>query len=227
MDKGGNVMNEFSVVGRRLPGIDAAQKATGRARYADDYTLSGMAFARIMRSPHPHARILNIDTRRAKRLPGVLAVVTAADVPDERQGLGLKDQPIFARDKVRYIGETMAGVVAIDEETAWEGMNLIDVQYEPLPAVFDPEEALEPGAPIIHEDLTSYEVSYHRTDESMRGNVAYHGRIHQGQPAEGFKASDFLFEDTFRTQKVHPYEQDPGYTLGGWRGFRRQEPDID
>lgn len=200
---------EFSVVGRSLPGIDAVKKAAGTAQFAGDLVLPGMTYGRVFRSTLSHARILKIDLSRALRLPGVITVATSADFPDERHGTGLKDQPIFARGKVRYIGESLAGVVAVDEDTAAEALELIKVDYEPLPAVFDPEEAMKPEAPIIHEELANYEVAYQVTRESMKGNVAYHGRITQGDVEKAFGQADYIFDDTFRTQKVHQCYLEP------------------
>src|SRR3972149_343019 len=123
-------MIEHSVIGRRLPRVDAISKATGEAEYAVDLSFKGMLWGMILRSKYPHAKILNIDTTKAERLPGVKAIITARDAPDVKYGFAIKDQTIFAREKVRHLGEPVAAVAAIDEETAREALALIEVEYE-------------------------------------------------------------------------------------------------
>src|SRR5438105_3594219 len=119
----------------RLDGPDAL---TGAAKYAADIVRPGMLWARVLRSPVPHARIVAIDTSRAQALPGVHVVLTGQDLPDYRVGRSMRDMPVLAQDKVRFIGEKVAAVAAVDRETAEEALGLIDVEYEELPAVFDP-----------------------------------------------------------------------------------------
>lgn len=131
---------------------------TGRATYTFDITLPGMYYGKILRSPHAHAKILNIDTSKTRRLIGVKAVVTGKDTLGIKQGIWrrykeLCDEEILAGNKVCYIGEPVAVVAAIDEDTAEEALNLTEVDYEPLPAVFDPLEAIKEGAPEIHEGV--------------------------------------------------------------------------
>src|SRR3990172_7294761 len=159
------------LLGKNVPKLEGLAKATGKALYTADISLPGMMVGKILRSPYPHARILNIDDRKARALPGVRAVVTAADAPAVRIGRFIKDQPILAREKVRYVGEPVAAVAAVDEETALEALELIQVDYEMLPAVFDSLEAMVPGAPIVHEELESYVDSAHST---RYGNVRNH-----------------------------------------------------
>ena len=142
---------ETRVVGKSLPRLDAAGKVTGTAVYAADFALPGMLHGKILRSREPHARLVRIDSSRARALPGVRAVITAADVPDVRYGGGLKDETVFARDKVRYVGQPVAAVAATTREAAEAALAAIDVVYDPLPAVLDLEAALAPGAPLIHE----------------------------------------------------------------------------
>jgi CO/xanthine dehydrogenase Mo-binding subunit len=147
---------EYSVIGKRLPRVDAVIKATGDAKYAGDMVLPGMLFGKILRSPYPHARVLNIDTSKAEKLFGVRAIMTGKDIKEIKVGELITypetiDECPLAVHKVRYIGEAVAAVAAIDEEIAQEALDLIKVEYEELPAVFDPEEAMKPGAPIVHE----------------------------------------------------------------------------
>ena len=136
---------------RLPPRIDGFDKVTGAARYAADIVRPGMLWAKVLRSPLPHARIVSIDAGRARRLPGVHAVLTGRDLPDYRVGRSMRDMPVLARDKVRFVGEKVAAVAAEDVETAEEALGLIEVEYDELPAVFDPVEATRPGAPLIHD----------------------------------------------------------------------------
>ncbi|MFH1137236.1 MAG: xanthine dehydrogenase family protein molybdopterin-binding subunit [Pseudomonadota bacterium] len=143
-------MTEFNHVGRRLPKLDAREKVTGRALYINDLHKPGILYGKIKYSDHAHARILNIDVSQARKVPGVKAVLTAADVPEIRIGF-MKDNPVLKKDKVRQFRDEVAAVAAVDPDAAAEAAALIKVDYEPLPAVFDPVEALRPGAPLIHE----------------------------------------------------------------------------
>lgn len=144
-------MDEYSVIGKRIPNIDSAKKVTGEAKYSADIKLPRMLYGKVLRSPHPHARILNINTEKAERLPGIKAVVTSEDTPKVKFGIIVPDEYILAVDKVRYIGDEIAAVAAIDESTAEEALQLIEVEYEVLKPVFDPIEAMQPDAPNIHE----------------------------------------------------------------------------
>ena len=143
---------EFDVVGTRVQRLDGFEKVTGTGKFVADIALPGMLVGKILRSPHPHARIVRIDTSRARKVPGVRAVVTAEDTPKRTWGAFVKDQPIMAIDKVRYVGEEVAAVAAMDEATAEEALRLIEVEYEELPAYFDPDDALAEGAALIHAD---------------------------------------------------------------------------
>ena len=149
----------YNLVGTRVVRVDAREKALGTAVYIDDIVLPGMLYGKILRSPHPHARIRHIDISRAVKASGVRAVVTARDLPGEgggRVGPFIKDEPIFAVDKVRYVGEPVAAVAAVDLAAAEVAAGLISVEYEELPAVFDPVEAMRPDAPILHDRLKDY-----------------------------------------------------------------------
>jgi len=183
-------MEEYSVVGKNLPRIDAWEKATGEARYGADLSLPGMLHGKVLRSPYPHARIIDIDTSRAERLPGVRAVVTGRDLPGKRVGFipATRDLPPLAWDKVRYIGEGVAGVAALDEDIAWEALDLIRVEYEPLPAVFDPLEAMKPGAPQLH--------------EHVENNISFKSIMDYGDVEKAFAEADHVRSDTFVTQPM-------------------------
>src|SRR5512136_845 len=147
-----------SPVGQSVPRIDAREKVTGAAQFADDLQFGpGLLYARIKRSPHPHALIKKIDVSKALALPGVKAVATGADTPGFI-GLYLQDRHIFCTDRVRYVGDPVAGVAAINEEIAEQAVNLIEVEYEVLEPVLDPEFGASPNAPLLHPDLGKYEV---------------------------------------------------------------------
>lgn len=147
-------MSEFRVLNTRAPRLDAPAKATGRAKYADDLTMPGMLYGALLQSPIAHGRILNIDTSRAKKLPGVKAVITAKEAGLVKYGVSPAryDETLFAWDKVRYVGDEIAAVAAVDLATALEAVELIKVDYEELPAVFDMFEAMKEGAPQLHEE---------------------------------------------------------------------------
>lgn len=191
-------------IGQRRPRIDAFQQVTGQVEYCNDLHLPGMLYAKPVLSTEHHARILSIDTSAAEKVRGVKAVATAEDAADNVNGLIIPDQPVFAADKVRYRGEIVALVAATSEEAAAEGAALVKVEYEPLPAVFDPREALEPGAPIIHE---------FGQGKWCRGNqVLPHGHesffLAHGDVEKGFEESDIVVEHTFGTsaQRCAPLE---------------------
>ena len=142
-------------IGQRVPMVDATERVTGTIEYVLDLRLPGMAEARILRSPHAHAEITRVDASRAEALPGVYAVLTGNDLRDRTDivptfGLFIRDQYPVAVDRVRYAGEPVAAVAARDAATAQRALDLIEIDYAPLPAVFDVEQALAPGAPILH-----------------------------------------------------------------------------
>ncbi len=186
-------MNRSSIIGQRVPKLDAPDKATGRATYGHDVRLPGMLHGSILYSRYPHARVLRVDASRAERLPGVKCVLTAVDndvtgmAPHARFGYG-KDSTPFKGDVVRSLQDEVAGVVAVDEETAAEAISLIGVEYEPMPALFTPAEALAEGAPLIHPDRGTN--LFKRYDYS-------HGDL-----AVGEDASDVIVETSYRLPYV-------------------------
>ena len=193
-------MKSDKVLGKGIPRVEGVSKVTGVCTYAADVNRSDALWGGFRRSPFPHARLLNVDVSRAQRLPGVKAVITGKDVSPRLEGLNLQDQPIFARERVRYIGEKVAGVAAIDKDVVEEALELIDVEYEELPAVFDPLEAMEIDAPILHPDYSTYRGSF---KEPSLKNVRSAHRSSKGNIEEGWEGSDQVFENTFRTQMVH------------------------
>jgi CO/xanthine dehydrogenase Mo-binding subunit len=186
----------------RLDGPDAL---TGAAKYAADIVRPGMLWAQVLRSPVPHARIVSIDVSRAKALRGVHAVLIGQDVGDYRVGRSMRDMPVLARDKVRFIGEKVAAVAAEDRETAEEALGLIEVEYDELPAVFDPIEAMRDGAPLIHEPATvrawatpSQKVADYPNSVS---NPVWGASA--AEMEEAFAQCAHVFEHTFRTPVQH------------------------
>ena len=147
------------IIGQSLSRIDGPDKVTGETLYTADVILPGMLTGKILRSPYPHARIRSIDTRAAWNVPGVKAVVTGEDARGCLQGKVLRDMPVLCWDRVRYIGDRVAAVAADTPEAADEALLLIEVDYEVLPAVYDPIKAMEPEAPLIHDDVAAYDLS--------------------------------------------------------------------
>src|SRR5439155_19683801 len=142
--------SELRVVGKSLPRMDGAGKVTGTAVYAADFALPGMLVGKVFRSTEPHARIVRVDTARARALPGVRAVMTAADVPDVRYGGALKDETVVARGQVRYVGQPDAAVGATTPEGAKAALRCIEDVFAPLPAGLDTVGGVSPGATLAH-----------------------------------------------------------------------------
>ncbi|MGH7773788.1 MAG: xanthine dehydrogenase family protein molybdopterin-binding subunit [Candidatus Binatia bacterium] len=215
----------LKIVGSAQPRLDGKEKVTGKATYTSDIELPGMAYGKILRSPFPHARLVRIDTRKAERLPGVIAVLTREDVTGFKLfGAAYKDQPIVAVDKVRYVGDPVAAVAAVDETTANEALTLIEAEYEELPAVTTIEEALKPHASLVHEAAsTSGELhGYHyEPPKEFRGtNICYRFSYAKGDIVEGFKKADHIFEDTFTFGRVQHYSMEPHATVAQLDGDR-------
>ena len=193
-------MPEERVLGKNYPRVDAADKVSGRSQYAGDVHLPGMLVCKVLKSGRPHARILSIDTSQAEQVPGVRAVITGKDIPNMRFGSGaVKDRRVFALEKVRFVGEPLAAVAAVDEIAALEALDLIQVTYEDLPAVSDPIGALMPEAPLVHEDLPRYD-GY---AAGMGGNVCTILEGDRGDVDKAFAEADSIFEDTFRSQGIN------------------------
>ncbi len=174
---------EFSVVGKRVQRIEGFDKVTGDSQYIADIYLPGMLVGKVLRSPYPHARIRHIDTSKAAKLAGVRAVVTAEDTIKKPWGAFFADQYILSVGKTRYVGEEVAAVAAIDPDIAEEAIDLIDVDWEPIPGVFDAEEALHDGAPLVHDDKPN--------------NIAMQLDLERGNITQAFAESDVVVEDTF------------------------------
>jgi selenium-dependent xanthine dehydrogenase len=204
----------LNAVGRPVPPQEVTDKVTGRAKFTDDYTFPGMLVGRTLRAAYPHARILNIDTSKAKALTGVHAVLTHADIPGENiHGLIYADWPVLCGDKVRYMGDAVAVVAAENADTAMQALNLIEVEYEPLPVVSDPEYARSPGAPHVHE-------------EWKHGNLLKHIKVQHGDIERGFAESDVIIEREYRTPTIEHAFMEPECSIGVPAGYDDEHPKL-
>jgi CO/xanthine dehydrogenase Mo-binding subunit len=194
---------------------DGRDKVTGSGRYAADLTLTGMLHGALRTADIPHARIRRIDTSAARALPGVHAVITAADVPDVRYGAFLKDRSLFARDVVRWEGDLIAAVAATTPEIAARAAAMIDIDFETLPALTDLEAAARPGSPLVHDDWSSYE-----TDENVvrDGNVASRSTIVKGDAATAMAGADVVVTGRYLADGSHAVPIEPRAILAQWEG---------
>ena len=200
----------LSPVGKSVPRIDGKGIVTGQTKYVFDLKFPNMLIGKMIRSEHPHARILSIDTSRAEKLPGVKAIITANDTYKIKFGSNeyffphTVDQMPLESDKVRYIGDEIGAIAAVDEETVDEALKLIDVQYEVLPAVFDMVEAMKPGAPQIHEAMN---------------NIGVILPVNFGNPERALKESDHIREDVFYASAAAMAALEPHVCVGLWETF--------
>ncbi len=189
-------MEKTQIVGVSLPRTDALEKVTGAAKYVDDLKFGpGLLHGALLRSPHAHARIIRLDASRAREHPGVIAVATGVEFPNFI-GLYLLDRTLYAVDKVRFVGEPVAGVAAVSPEVAREALDLIEVEYEELPGVFDPLDAIKPDAPLLHEKLGEYTVAPFIFPVPGT-NISNHFKVRKGDVEEGFASSTTILEDEF------------------------------
>lgn len=197
--------------------LDAFEKVTGEAVYPGDLKRPGLLVGKILPSRVVHGRIKSIRTDRALELPGVLAVLTGTDFPDVRTGMTVRDQHVLTRDKVRYYGEPIAAVAAVDEQTADDALELIEVEIEELPAVLDFEQSVREGAPLVHDEYEQY-----GTIKPLRryGNVCLHTTVEKGDIRKGFAESDLIFEDSYEMPVVHQAPMEPKAMVAQWQGGR-------
>ncbi len=196
-------MTDFSIIGKSVAMVDAAGKTTGSGRYTDDLSLPGMLYGKILHSPHPHARIKSIDTSRAERLDGVIAVITGKDAPNPFGILPVgHDEHALALDKVRYVGDNVACVAAVSEAIAEKALELIAVEYELLPAYFDPEESMKAETNLIHDNKpNNLEKDYHHVF---------------GDPEKAFAEADYIAEGRFLANEVTHAAMEPHSTLASF-----------
>ena len=192
-----------SAIGQNLHRIDGQEKVTGKGIYTGDLRPPGMVYGKVLRSLLPHARIRRIDSRQAESLPGVVAVLTRDNlrVASPLHGAYVKDQPVVALEKVRYVGDIVAAVAATEEGIAEEALKRIEVDYEELPAVFTVEEAMKEGAPLVHERFEGLKTSEYGSGGAHvvheNSNILLHFRYQRGAVEKGFGEADVVFEDTF------------------------------
>ena len=210
----------FRVIGKSVRRPDAVEKVRGRARYLSDLEMPGMAHARVLRSPYPHARIVDIDVTRARAHPGVFAVLTATDLTwcDPFFGPALRDRPVLATEVARYEGEPVVAVAAVDEATAVEALDLVEIDYASLPAVMTLEEALAPDAPLVH---PGDPLSGHFADLStLKGrpgtNVCHQFDFARGAPDDAFADAALVLEDTYTFPRVQHYSMEPHGAIAAW-----------
>src|SRR6266508_3109131 len=184
---------EHKYVGHNVARVDGFEKVTGKAKFVGDLVVPGMLYGKILRSTYPHARIRSIDISQAEALPGVVAVLTAADIADLNPIYN--GRPIIAMNKVHYVGEPVAALAALDLSTAEEATALIEVDYEELPAVVGIDAAIRKDAPLIHEEKGS--------------NIGTNEKVERGNVEEGFAQSDVIVEDTFTFPMVYHYAMEP------------------
>src|SRR5579884_197135 len=192
-----------SPIGAPVPRLEGSAKVTGRALYTADVALPGTLWGKILRSPHPHARIVRIDAAAAWQVPGVRAVVTGQDVPGHFVGKTMRDMPVLCWERVRFVGDRVAAVAAETVDAAEAALDAIAVEYEPLPAVFDPLAAMQPEAPLLHDDLTRYDGAPRQWLATDVHNGVTRLAWRKGDVDLGFRTADLVLEHTFRVPARH------------------------
>jgi CO/xanthine dehydrogenase Mo-binding subunit len=230
-------MTDLRVVGTNVTKIDALDKATGRTRYCSEEGIGfpGLLYGKVLWSPHAHARIVSIDISEALEVKGVKAVATGKDAPQHRSGVFIADRHVLCQERVRFVGDAAACVAATTPEAAEEAVNLIKVEYEPLPAVFDPEEAMAPGCGVVvHPDLPQYARPVHPyLGNDLSGpNVHTHHKVRRGDVDAAFARADFVLENRYVTDRIthcqlEPYNSvcypEAGESLTLWTSARLTE----
>ena len=207
-------MSGLSVVGKSVINVDAFDKVTGKAKYASEEGIGipGMLYGKVLYSPHAHAKILSVDTSKARRIKGVRAVLTGKDTPEHRTGWMVDDRHVLCHERVRFVGDAVAVVAADTLEAAEEALELIEVEYQELPALFDPEEAMKPDCPVIlHPDLAKYNRPFYRyLGNDLPGpNVHTHHKIRKGNAEQGFKEAHLIIESRFQNDRIIHCQLEP------------------
>src|SRR5499427_3457114 len=207
-------------VGLSIPRPDGPEKVTGRVPYVADIKPRGMLHAKLLRSPHAHARIVRIDTSRAKALPGVRAVITAKDIPQLKKKAPTRAHAVLAIDRVVFVGQPVAAVAADELAIAEEALDLITVEYQILPSAVDPLASMQPGAPPVAEAGTEADTSEALAHSAVAlakaVNVSQQARVQRGDVAKGFAESDLVIENTYRVPMVHQGYLEPHAVLAEW-----------
>ncbi len=207
-------MKKYSYVGKGVPRIDAFEKVTGAAQYTADLRLPGMLYTKLLKSPHAHARILKIDTSEAEKLPGVRAILTGKEAP-YKFGIYMQDKEVLAQEKVHHVGEPVVAVATDTEEIAERAVELIKVEYEELPAVFDQRDAIKEGAPLVHERLHEYKHAPFIFPKP-HSNIANHFKLRKGDVERGFKEADVIVENEFYQPQVQNVQMETHTSIGQW-----------
>lgn len=207
-------MKKYSYVGKGVPRIDAFEKVTGIAQYTADLRLPGMLYTKLLKSPHAHARIIRIDKSEAEKLPGVRAILTGKEVP-YKFGIYMQDKEMLAQEKVHHVGEPVVAVAADTEEIAEQAVELIKVEYEELPAVFDQRDAVKKGAPLVHERLHEYNHAPFIFPKPHT-NIANHFKLRKGDVERGFKEADVIVENEFYQPQVQNVQMETHTSIGQW-----------
>jgi len=208
-------------IGHNAPRVDARSKVTGEAIFAGDLKLTGMLHGKVLRSPYPHALIRQINVDRAASLPGVVTVLTGKDLRDidPYYGHSIKDRPLLAIDRVRFVGEPLAAVAAQEEATAEHALTLIEVEYEDLPAATTLDEALSEDAPHLHETETLRPGLFHGLGElNPQGNICYQHAISRGNLVEAFEQAEIVVEGEYTFPAVYQYAMEPHTVIAAWEG---------
>ena len=210
----------MTTLGENYSRVDGPAKLRGWAQFTADIEMAGMVYAKVLRSSYVHARLLRVDASKAVKLPGVVAVLTRNDLKAMNSHFGpvVKDQPVVALDRVRYVGDIIAAVAAEEQDIAEEALESIEVEYEPLPAVFDLREAMKPEAPIIHADRVKAQSFPAKSGFRLEtgGNVLSMYHVDDGDVEAGFRESDEIFEDTYSSQKIQHGHLEPHAALAYW-----------
>ncbi len=210
----------MSIIGQSIGMLDGDDRVTGKVNYVLNFEVPGMLVGRILRSSFAHALVTAVDGSRAEQLSGVAAVLTRADFAPQSLSKGVygrvfRDQRVVATEKVRFVGEPLAAVAAVDEDTADEALSLIKVEYEELPAVFDEQEALKPGSPLVHDPRPQLDPAFSSLIGKLSdtSNICSHFKLRHGDVERGFAEADFVFEDTFRSPAVQHVPLEPHVTV--------------
>ncbi|MFT4038301.1 MAG: xanthine dehydrogenase family protein molybdopterin-binding subunit [Thermomicrobiales bacterium] len=212
----------YDIIGTNAPRTDALSKVQGAAQFAGDLRVPGMTYGRVLRSPYAHARIIDIDASAAEALPGVIAVMTGRNLPsnDPFYGHALRDRPILAMERVRFVGEPVAAVAAETPAIADAALDLIDVTYEELPAATTIDAALAPGAPLLHDAPHLRAGLFHGLGEIRldEGNFCYHHAFARGDADDLFASADIVVEGEYVFPAVFQYSMEPHTTIAAWTG---------
>ncbi len=199
--------SDTRIVGQSVPRVDSLDKVQGKAQYTVDMVLPHMLYGAFLRSPFARAKILNIDSSQARRVPGVRVVVTGPDFP-YTYGSTIKDRPFLAMGEVRFVGEPVMALAATSQEAAEEALSLVKVDYEELPPILDPDAAMQPNADLLHPNLGSYKFSEAARPQPGT-NICSHYKLRRGDVEEGFKQADLVYEGTYTTQMVQHVCMEP------------------